>query len=182
MDACNWDWGAIAGFTGAVATLSTGAVALYIYNRWRVQKSAEVIANEAKLIINELSKSLKLSEDVFYFFMGSDLNPYELDKSKLYNLITNNIKYQLDTICYLIYINNKGKKDDNLYEAIEAHNQSYYIFNGKLNYANENKEKISNDEINKQIIKAFSDYRDCNLKLKTYLANYALYRKYDKSI
>lgn len=110
MDACNWDWGAIAGFTGAVATLSTGAVALYIYNRWRVQKSAEVIANEAKLIINELSKSLKLSEDVFYFFMGSDLNPYELDKSKLYNLITNNIKYQLDTICYLIYINNKGKK------------------------------------------------------------------------
>lgn len=181
MEVCSWDWGAIAGFTGAGATLTTGVIALCIFRQWRDQKGSEVIANEAKLIINELSKSLKLSEDLFYSFMGENPNSYEINKSSLYNIIHNSIKYQLDTLGHLIYIQNKGKRDNNLYEVIAAHNQSYYIFNGKLNYANENKDKITNDEVNKQIITAFSDYRDLNLKLKSYLANYALYRKYDKS-
>ncbi|MCH7336482.1 hypothetical protein [Acinetobacter sp. NIPH 2699] len=56
MDVCSLDWGAIAGFAGAVATIGTGAIALYISNQWRKQKGSEVVANEAEsliLLLNE---------------------------------------------------------------------------------------------------------------------------------
>ncbi|WP_336153030.1 hypothetical protein [Acinetobacter ursingii] len=56
MDVCSLDWAAIAGFAGAVATIGTGAIALYISNQWRKQKGSEVVANEAEsliLLINE---------------------------------------------------------------------------------------------------------------------------------
>lgn len=52
----SWDWGVIAGFAGAVATIGTGGIALYISNQWRKQKGSEVVANEAEsliLLINE---------------------------------------------------------------------------------------------------------------------------------
>jgi len=51
MDVCSWDWGAIAGFFGAGATLGTAVIALYISNQWRTQKGSEVIANEAQSLL-----------------------------------------------------------------------------------------------------------------------------------
>lgn len=56
MDVCSWNWGVIANFAGAIATIGTGAIALYISNQWRKQKGSEVEANEAEsliLLINE---------------------------------------------------------------------------------------------------------------------------------
>lgn len=56
MGVYSLDWGAIAGFAGAVATIGTGAIALYISNQWRKQKGSEVVANEAEsliLLLNE---------------------------------------------------------------------------------------------------------------------------------
>lgn len=169
----------IVGLLGWSATLFATIALLYTFNIWREQKSTEVIAIEAKLIINELSRSLKLSEDLFYSFMQNNLDLYESNKSNLYNIIDNSIKFQLDTLSHLIYVNNNGKSDEKLNEVIFQHNQSFYLFNGKLNYVNENKNKLNSDDINKQIIIAFGDHRDCNLKLKSYLANYALYKEYD---
>lgn len=49
MEVCSWDWGAIATFVGA-------GVALYISCQWKNQKGSEVIANEAKEYIYNLSK------------------------------------------------------------------------------------------------------------------------------
>lgn len=51
MNVCSWDWGAIAGFSGAAATLLAGGVALFISHKWREQKGSEVISNEAAKIL-----------------------------------------------------------------------------------------------------------------------------------
>ncbi len=48
MDVCSWDWGAIAGFTGAGATIYAAHVALSISNQWKVQKRSEIISDIAK--------------------------------------------------------------------------------------------------------------------------------------
>ena len=56
MGISSWDWGAIGSIAGALATLGTGLIALWIAYQWRYQKSSEVVANEAKsliLLINE---------------------------------------------------------------------------------------------------------------------------------
>lgn len=49
MEVCSWDWGAISTFIGVF-------VALYISWQWKNQKESEVIANEAKEYIYNLSK------------------------------------------------------------------------------------------------------------------------------
>ena len=141
----------IVGLLGWSATLFATIALLYTFNSWREQKSLEVIAIEAKSIINELNKSSKLSEDLFYSFMQNNLDLYDSNKSNLYNIVNNGIKFQLDTINHLIYINNNGKLDEKLNEVIFQHNQSYFLFNGKLNYVRENKNKLNADDINKQI-------------------------------
>ena len=51
MNVYNWDWGVIAGFSGAIATLSTGFIALLISSQWRKQKRSEIISNEAAKIL-----------------------------------------------------------------------------------------------------------------------------------
>jgi len=51
MNICNWDWGVIAGFAGAIATLSTGVIALLISSQWRKQKRSEIMSNEAAKIL-----------------------------------------------------------------------------------------------------------------------------------
>ena len=168
----------IVGLLGWSATLFATIALLYTFNSWREQKSLEVIATEAKLIINELSKSSKITEDLFYSFMQDHLESYKSNKSILYNIVNNNIKFQLDTLNHLIYINN-SKSDENLNKVIFQHNQSYYLFNAKLNYVSENKDKLDFDDINKQIITAFGDHSDCNFRLRSYLANNALYKEYD---
>lgn len=51
MNVCSWDLGAIAGFSGAGATLLAGGIALFISHKWREQKGSEVISNEAAKIL-----------------------------------------------------------------------------------------------------------------------------------
>lgn len=57
MDVCSWDWGAIATFTGA-------GVALFISWQWKHQKASEVIANEAKKFIVNLSILQSLQSEI----------------------------------------------------------------------------------------------------------------------
>ena len=47
MDICNADWGAIATFT-------TGGIALYISHKWYEQKKIEVLAIEARQLVDNL--------------------------------------------------------------------------------------------------------------------------------
>lgn len=81
----------IVGLLGWSATLFATIALLYTFNSWREQKSLEVIAIEAKSIINELNKSSKLSEDLFYSFMQNNLDLYDSNKSNLYNIVNNGI-------------------------------------------------------------------------------------------
>jgi len=48
------DWGTIATFSGAFATVFAAIVAWKISEKWRHQKSSEVLANEAKLLVSDL--------------------------------------------------------------------------------------------------------------------------------
>ncbi|MDO7470463.1 hypothetical protein Q5X60_16965 [Acinetobacter baumannii] len=57
MSVWSWDWGAIATFTGA-------GVALFISWQWKHQKASEVIANEAKKFIVNLSKLQSLQSEI----------------------------------------------------------------------------------------------------------------------
>lgn len=57
MDVCSWDWGAIATFIGA-------GVALFISWQWKQQKASEVIANEAKKYIVNLSILQSLQSEI----------------------------------------------------------------------------------------------------------------------
>lgn len=54
MNICDWDWGVIAGFSGAIATLLTGFIALYISSQWKQQKRSEILSNEAAKILDIL--------------------------------------------------------------------------------------------------------------------------------
>lgn len=49
------DWGAVAGFTSAFATFVSIAAMLWIFSQWNRQKGSEVVANEAKHCIIQLS-------------------------------------------------------------------------------------------------------------------------------
>lgn len=51
MQVCNWNWAAIAGFTGAATTLIAGIIALYISSKWREEKNSELLSNEAAKIL-----------------------------------------------------------------------------------------------------------------------------------
>lgn len=47
MDMSTYDWGAIAGFLGAGATIYAAHIALLISNQWRIQKRSEIISEIA---------------------------------------------------------------------------------------------------------------------------------------
>lgn len=61
MEVCSWDWGAIATFTGAGVTILVAIVAYWI---WLKQKGKEVIANEAKEYIYNLSKLESIQTEI----------------------------------------------------------------------------------------------------------------------
>lgn len=75
MDLCVVDWGDLGSNLSALATFFAGSVALWIFTQWRGQKGAEVLANEAKLALNEI---YLLNESLGYFIY----QPADLDASK----------------------------------------------------------------------------------------------------
>ncbi|CAM4357512.1 hypothetical protein [Acinetobacter pragensis] len=83
MDVCSLDWGAIAGFAGAVATIGTGAIALYISNQWRKQKGSEVLSSICKDSYMNLNYIYKMiSDDNFDivsqpYILSGDMNASE---------------------------------------------------------------------------------------------------------
>ncbi|CAM9412198.1 MULTISPECIES: hypothetical protein [Acinetobacter] len=64
MDICSWDWGAIGSIAGAIATFTGAGVALFISWQWKHQKASEVIANEAKKFIVNLSILQSLQSEI----------------------------------------------------------------------------------------------------------------------
>ncbi|SEL33849.1 hypothetical protein [Acinetobacter sp. DSM 11652] len=69
MEACSWDWGAIATLIGAL-------VALYISWQWRKQKCNEVIATECREVIGILLAniaSLNHAKDMYNLAQKKDL-------------------------------------------------------------------------------------------------------------
>ena len=165
MEICSWDWGALATFTGA-------GVALYISWQWKNQKASEVIANESKDIIYSLNEIVKVTDEMFYAFMGNTLKK----EGEEYDQLQQNMWFRLETIYNLILIKKKCH-DDKLLKLIESFKQASHLFRGKVNYALENKHKLSSEDINKQIVESFGDLKDVSRDLKNDLAMYALYKK-----
>lgn len=70
MDVCSWDWGAIGSFVGAGATLIgaviASRVAWCISKQWKDQKGSEVIANETKELIKDITQSISLLGNIIY--------------------------------------------------------------------------------------------------------------------
>lgn len=71
MDVCSWDWSIIATYQnvmetylGVAATIASPIiVAVYIYNKWHDQKGKEVIANEAKKLLDNVNE-LKIKRNI----------------------------------------------------------------------------------------------------------------------
>lgn len=57
----NWDLGNILSLIGIIASVANILVVIYIYTKWTTQKQREVIANDAGILIKEITS---LGEDV----------------------------------------------------------------------------------------------------------------------
>lgn len=83
MDIYNWDWGIIAGFINAIATLVTGLIALYISSQWKKQKRSEILSNEAAKILVILGDY----KDILIYLDSEMMKPSKNDnKNKLEEL------------------------------------------------------------------------------------------------
>lgn len=88
MDVCVIDWGAIAGFTGAIAAIASPIiVAIYLYKKWHDQKGKEVIANESKKLIKDLSELSLINQSLRY--EGSKNKEDLLNKIMKFNNLSN---------------------------------------------------------------------------------------------
>lgn len=116
MDLCKWDWGAIGSMLGAVATFTAAGVALYIFNKWRYQKASEVVANEAKSVVNEIFELNKILLELSLFhFNGS---------KELQVKITSFISLTYSIFSKLTFIQNSiNDEHGKLRESIESFNK-----------------------------------------------------------
>ena len=88
MDICNLDWQLI---VKILPSLITGGVALFIFSKWKNQKSSEVIANEAKSMIIKISRLQSLQGDIIkkikdsggYNFPKTELSDFETTTNEL---------------------------------------------------------------------------------------------------
>jgi len=166
MDVCSWDWGAIATFTG------TG-VALYISKEWRNQKGKEVLANEAKSIINELNLIHEKAHQLQDLLLSGNL---EKLKSQIKEFVEdrNNIDLNMNLFNTLVEVNFK-EKDIQLEKFKQLHMNATYQLVGKINTI---LEKDNNFIYENQgiIIDERGRYQDFNIQIKHYIANYAVYK------
>lgn len=156
MDVCSWDWGAIAGFTGAVATIASPIiVAVYLYNQWHDQKGKEVIANEAKTLFYEVCE--------FHKHIDYLIN-YEVTDKGLINAFN-----KIENL--IIDINNKilflEENVDN--KNLESYRRSVNKLNSYISRLVENSTSTSPSELKNDILNGLNNNLD---KPDSYYKNY----------
>lgn len=164
MDMCVVDWGVIGSLLSAMAGfLSAGAV-VWVFFRWREQKGAEVVSNEAKEIIY-----LYKEFESFYDRHRCNINKENISSLTIdYNRIHNEISKKLYFIERSISCQSDKKHLSAFAESIGAN--SWYRFH-KMNehLESENYREAFKTEINK-----FSSLGEKYLGI---IFDYALYNK-----
>ncbi|MEG0181754.1 MAG: hypothetical protein RR657_07670 [Peptostreptococcaceae bacterium] len=170
MDACIIDWSAVAGFTGAIATIASPIiVAIYLYKKWHDQKGKEVIANEA----NEILKIVEdLKNDYMYRYgnMDSAINYEELFRredlsTNRSNSFRNDRKYR-DRVSLLLEI-----IEDKEIQTIQFDIKEYVFQFNKQEMNTDNKEQL---EILEKKLNLLVDSLN---KLNRILIKYMMYKK-----
>lgn len=129
IDFSAWNWNLIAGissFVGAIASVVSISLVIYIFSKWRDQKQEEVVALEASNVVEKLRA---LKEDVMaartesgidYLFIEKVRLQYEsIEHSlKLINIIEKDLEYKtyIISITKLIekWQRNKEEQDEYL--------------------------------------------------------------------
>lgn len=163
---------------GWSATIFATIALLYTFNSWRDQKGSEVIANEAKLIIDKLNESLEISENLKYSLLGMNF-----DIANKHSLELNDCLRIIDTRINLlnILVNVQFKEiDENISIFQSNYRQVTLLF---IMYSNKiiSDNKVHTNDLSKIILNKSYEHELQNYNFKIYLANYALYKEYDKS-
>lgn len=170
MDICSLNWGAIAGFAGAIATVASPIiVAVYLYRKWHDQKGKEVIANEAKEILKIVED---LKNDYIYTYGNIDslinheklFRREDLSKNRI-NSFINDRKYR-DRVSLLLDI-----IEDNDIKEAQENIKEYGLQFTKQEMKTNNKSDL---EILEQKLNLLVDSLN---KLNLILIEYMMYKK-----
>lgn len=92
------DWTIVGAFSGAAATLIGVVAAICISNKWKKQKSIEIMATESRILIDDLLTLDSLFFKRYNIYQGKDNIAIDTsdDSIKEFQLLINKIKRRLD--------------------------------------------------------------------------------------
>lgn len=165
MDLCVVDWKAITPiFAALIASGIASGTAFYISSKWRKQKGAEVIANEAKQTIKDLLEIIK----IVHIITNKNSTPDEsIDDFKVFKQLYEPIARSS------LYINN-CVEIDGFKEKMEG------FFNSCLEFMKlepEFKPKFYNDEFRKNVEKKVNLIGSTGITMVNTLIPYSTYQK-----
>lgn len=165
MDLCLLDWKAIAPIIAATIAASIASfTAFKISDRWNNQKGSEVIANEAKEAIYQISELSK-----FYQKNLNNINPSNVEEIiNEYQIIFKDVIHKIDFI-FNSPINRDDKK--NLLEVALNFGTSNIIYIDKLN------SKKTSAELEELFLDSFKNFTKQKQIIIKILMDYALYKK-----
>lgn len=121
----NWDLSNTLSVIGIIASVANILVVMYIYTKWTTQKQREVIANDAGILIQEISS---LGEDVIENLSGksidnSFINQISKQKKSIHDSLEM-IKTIDENLPYEYYINSIEVMVNALWENPELSDES----------------------------------------------------------
>ena len=99
MDICNLDWQLI---VKILPSLITGGVALFIFSKWKNQKSSEVIANEAKVLIIKIARLQSLQCEIFKEIQESQGAKFPEDELKDFKKIKEEVSDSMNFLGFAL--------------------------------------------------------------------------------
>lgn len=153
--------------------LSPWLLAYVVYKVWHKQKGKEVIANEAKSIINELNLIYEEAHKMQDLLLSGNLDDLR-NQIKIFTENRNNIDSNMNLFNTLVEVNFK-EKDIQLEKFKQFHINATFQLVGRINTI---LEKDNNFIYENQgiIIEERGKYQDFNIQMKHYIANYAVYK------
>jgi hypothetical protein len=178
MEVCSWDWGAIASFIGAGATIYAAHIALHISNQWSLQKKREKLSSFCDLTNSNLSKlNIKINDlhENFSVFPVKNITQNIEDRLLLgmFNNIKksfNDLKIELEVIGEKTRSQTIKNKIDLIENLIQEHSDIYICIISKdktnIDHRNELDDKISDFDVN---------FENFKIDVSKVLINYIFY-------
>ncbi len=168
MDIYNWNWGVIAGFTNAIATLLTGLIALLISSQWKKKKRSEILSNEAAKILVILGDY----EEILIYLDSEMMKPSKSDnRNKLEEL--NQIAHQL--ISRATLFGELATKERDV--TIEIKNIAAKLYNRAKNLDDKSFKDIRDMKGNSTDLILISEFNDAIEQPKAIMINYFKHQK-----